>query len=111
MVFLKYGFVINARSNPASVVDLPNPSGTLSKTTPSSAIKSANIAVREVLIEKEAPVAKQGRYQHYSDKERAEISKRVIDHGITAIMRLYTQQETRFQSVVSLHGKHNISRS
>jgi len=61
--------VINSRSNPASLVDLPNPLGTLLKTIPSSA---ANTAVREVLIEK-GSTSYQAR--HYSDKERAEITK------------------------------------
>jgi len=89
MALLKYGFVIKSRNDPASVVDLPNPSGVLSKAIPSSAIQSANTAVREVLIEREAPNAKRGRYQHYSDKEKAEIAKRAIDHGITDTVRHY----------------------
>ena len=89
MALLKYGFVIRSRSDPTSVVDLPNPSGVLSKSIPSSAIKAANTAIREVLIEKEEPDAKRGRYQHYSRKERAEIAKRAIDHGITDTIRHY----------------------
>ena len=89
MALSKYGFVIKSRSNPASIVDLPNPSGPLSKAIPSSAIESANAAVREVVIERQAPNAKRGKYQHYSDKEKAEIAKRAIDHGITDTVRHY----------------------
>ena len=44
-------------------------------------IKVANTVVRDVLIGKEAPDAKRGRYLHY-DKERDGIAKRAIDFGI-----------------------------
>ena len=78
MALLKYGFVLKSRINvnPPSTVDLPDPSGILSKSIPSSTIKAANTAVRDVSIDSqnEAPDAKRGRYQHYSDKERAEIA-------------------------------------
>jgi len=89
MALYKYGFVLQSRSNPTSVAELPDPSGSLSKSIPSSAIKAANTAVRDALIEKEAPKAKRGRYQHYSDKERAEIAKRATEFGITATIRHY----------------------
>jgi len=72
MVLLKYGFVIQKWSNPASLVDLPNTTGTLSKSIPSSTIKAANTAVREAVLidsEKEEPDPKRGRYQHYNGKE------------------------------------------
>ena len=115
MAFYKYGFVLQSRSNPTSVAELPDPSGSLSKSIPSSAIKAANTAVRDALIEKEALKAKRGRYQHYSDKERAEIAKRATEFGITATIRHYMhhciQQGARYRSVVLLRGKRNISRS
>ena len=93
MALLKYGFVLKSGTNvnPPSVADLPDPSGILSKSIPSSTIKVANIAVWDVSIDSqnEAPDAKWGRYQHYSDKERAEIVKRAIDFGITATICHY----------------------
>jgi len=89
MALSKYGFVIKSRSNPASIVDLPNPSGPLSKAIPSSAIESVNAAVREVVIERQVPNAKRWKCQHYSDKEKAEIAKRAIDHGITDTVHHY----------------------
>ena len=54
-------------------------------------IKVANTAVRDVSIDSqnEAPGTKRGRYQHYSDKERAEIAKREIDFAITATICHY----------------------
>ena len=54
-------------------------------------IKAANTAVQDVSIDSqtEEPDTKQGRYQHYSDKERAEIAKRAIDFGITTIICHY----------------------
>ena len=104
MAPFKYGFVINSQSNPASIEDLPTPSGALSKTILSSAIKAANTAVRKVLVdsENEAPDAKWGRYQHYSDKEGAEIAKRAIDHGITDTIHHYASSyPTRKEILVS----------
>ena len=105
--------MINSRSNPASIEDLPNPLGALSKTILSSVIKAANTAVRKVLVnsENEAPDAKQGRYQHYSDKERAEIAKRAIDHGITDIIRHYaslylTRKEIPVSSVATWKARY-----
>ena len=95
MALLKYGFVLKSWTNvnPPSVADLPDPSGILSKSIPSSTIKASNTAVWDVSIatdsQNEAPDAKQGRYQHYSNKERAEIAKRAIDFGITATICHY----------------------
>ena len=43
-----------------------------------------------MLIEKEAPVTKWGRYQHYSDKERTEIVKIAIDFGTITTIGHYT---------------------
>ena len=102
MALYKYGFVLQSRSNPTSVAELPDPSGSLSKSIPSSAIKAANTAVRDALIEKEAPKAKRGRYQHYSDKERAEIAKRATEFGITATICHYASlYPTRGEILVS----------
>ena len=96
MVLLKYGFVLKNRTNvnPPSVVDLPDPPEILSKSIPSSTIKAANTALQDMSIatdsQNEAPNAKRGRYQHYSNKERAEIAnKSAIDFGITATIRHY----------------------
>ena len=89
MALLKYGFVLKSRTNvnPPSIVELPDLSGILSKSIPSSTSKAANTAVWDVSIatdsQNEAPDAKRGRYQHYSDKEIAKIAKRAIDFGIS----------------------------
>ena len=50
---------------------LPNPKGSLSTSIPSSAIASANKQVRAVLEKSN----KRGKYNKYSDKERAKIGK------------------------------------
>jgi len=93
---------MNAQSSPASVVDLPNPSGTLSKTIPSS-------TVREVLLEKEAPAA--ANCVSYS---MVYISFHNLGSFLVTVVlissslgSLYTQQGARFRSLVPP----NISRN
>ena len=89
MVLFKYGF----ETNQTSTTKLPDPSGPLSKSIPSSVITAANTAVIEAMIKKptctEAPDAKRGRYHHYREKERAEIAKRAIEFKITATVHHY----------------------
>ena len=80
IVISKYGFVLH-RNKLISIADLPDPSGLLPLSITNTVIKVANTVVRDVLIGKEAPDAKRGRYMLY-DKERDGIAKRAIDFGI-----------------------------
>ena len=89
-MLFKYGFFLKDCSNvnPPSISNLPDPSGILSKSIPSSAIEAASTAIQNV-SENEAPSSKRGKYQYYSDKERAEIAKRAINFGITTTIHHY----------------------
>ena len=69
---------------------LPNPKGSLSTSIPSSAIASANKQVRAVLEKSN----KRGKYNKYSDKERAKIGKFSAENGTKACVRKYSKQFT-----------------
>ena len=55
-----------------------------------------------MLVEKEAPDTKWGRYQLYSDKERAEIAKIAIDFGTTTTIGHYTSLYPTRAFVISI---------
>jgi len=67
---------------------LPEENGLLSRSVPASAIAAANLSVSKCLEQASQP-AKRGKYQRYSDTERAEIGRRAAEIGITATIKYY----------------------
>ena len=66
---------------------LPQESGPLSRSLPSSTIASANRLVLKCM--EDAKQGKRGKYSKYSSKEKADIGKRAPELGITATMKYY----------------------
>ena len=60
---------------------------------PSSAIKSANTAISEVVSAEVAKKEKspRGTYQHYSAKERADIGRRASEYGLNSSITHYAK--------------------
>ena len=71
-------------------VKQPNPQGSLSRRIPSSCIESANKQVSAELaasIRSTTTKRKRGPYNRYMPKEKAEIAKYAVQHGMSAALR------------------------
>ena len=84
----KYLKRISAENKPSTKDCLPQESGPLSRSIPSSAIASANKAVLKSM---ESAMKQEGRgkYGKYSSKERAEVGRRAAEFGITSTIKYY----------------------
>ena len=73
---------------------LPRPRGSLSLSVPSRAIAAANKEVTRVLHQQQrsTTVKQRGRYNKYSPKERAEIGKYAVQHGISATRTVFSRK-------------------
>ena len=60
---------------------LPNRDGPLSSTVPCSSIQAANKSVELLLSEKGS--SSRGRYEYYTEEEKAVIAKRACEVGVT----------------------------
>ena len=74
---------------------LPQESGPLSRSVPSSAIASANEAVLKSI--ENAQQTRRGKYGKYSSKEKADIGRRAAEFGITATMKYYESVNSQRQ--------------
>lgn len=72
--------------------NLPRPHGSLSLSVPSRAIAAANKEVTRVLQQRSTTVKQRGRYNKYSPKERAEIGKYAVQHGILATRTVFSRK-------------------
>jgi len=70
------------------VDSLPDPRGSLSRTVPSREIAEANLLVLSVQ-QGAAYGRKRGKYNKYSDADRAAIAKYACQHGAAAAVRLF----------------------
>ena len=73
---------------------LPSPHGSLTLSVPSRAIVAANKEVTRVLQEQQrlTTAKQQGRYNKYSPKERAEIGKYAVQHGISSTRTVFSRK-------------------
>ena len=73
---------------------LPRPRGSLSLSVSSRAIAAANKEVTRVLQQQQhsTTVKQRGRYNKYSPKERAEIGKYALQHGISATRTVFSKK-------------------
>ena len=82
---LKY-FKLTTKSETKPVDDyLPDPEGTLSNKLPSSAIASANSAVRSVM----ETSSSRGPYLHLTPAQKCQIGRRASEYGVTNTVRYY----------------------
>ena len=84
----KYLKRISAENKPSTKDCLPQESGPLSRSIPSSAIASANKAVLKSM-ESATKQEGRGKYGKYSSKERAEVGRRAAEFGITSTIKYY----------------------
>ena len=82
MALLKYFKKVSA---------LPNPDGPLSDHMPSAAIASANSEVKDLVTE-DKKAKKRGRYETYSDKDKARVAKRAAEFGVTSSLRHFSKE-------------------
>ena len=87
---------------------LPEENGLLSRSVPASAIAAANLSVSKCLEQASQP-AKRGKYQRYSDTERAAIGRRAAEIGITATIKYYEDLNPKrpLHRVVYTHGRYS----
>lgn len=79
----------------ASSSVLPDPSGPLSNSIPSSAIVSANKAVKPLLDSgsaKEEGCTSRGKYSVYTEDEKLKIAKRAAEMGVTNTIRHFRKE-------------------
>ena len=75
--------------------DLPDPSGLLRETVPSTAIVAANVKVNEALneveLKRKASVLSRARgtYSFLMPSQKYEVGKRAAEYGVTATIRHY----------------------
>ena len=74
-------------SSESMLACLPGP---LLQSMPASTIVAANMSVSKY-IERTSQSSKQGKYQRYSDTERAEIGRRAVEMGITPTIKYYEE--------------------
>ena len=78
---------------------LPKADGSLSHVMPMSSTEAANAAIHDVMIKApklkenemdcDEEVVRRGRYQNFTNKERLELGRRVLEHGITSTIRYF----------------------
>ena len=69
---------------------LPDPSGPLTKSVPSTSIAAANLNVRSIIESQNKQ--KRGNYGKFTPEQKAMIGKRAAEHGVVAAVRYYIKQ-------------------
>ena len=84
-------------------INLPNPTGLLSSTIPSPAIKEANAAVQATAEEQGVNKRKRGPYLKLSGNIRAQIGKDAGEHGVSVAARHFTKVIGKLISVSTVY--------
>ena len=73
---------------------MPSPHGSLSLSVPSRAVAAANKEVIRVLQQQQRLIMakQQGRYNKYLPKERAEIGKYAVQHGVLSTRTVFSRK-------------------
>ena len=69
---------------------LPDPSGPLTKSVPSTSIAAANLNVRSIIESQNRQ--KRGNYGKFTPEQKAMIGKRAAEHGVVAAVWYYIKQ-------------------
>ena len=113
MALLKYFKWADAQKPTKIDIVLLKPGGPLSSVMPSSLIKSANLAVKRAMLTASRVTAdgdeiddykRCGTYQHFTSKEKLELSKRAAELGISSIVRYLDHLERMAPSENQFRG-------
>ncbi len=87
---------VNEEPEPMSEMSemLPSPDGPLSVHVPSSTIVQANKEVKPLLQLEPSRTSRRGHYYAFSETEKAEISKRAAEFGVTSTVRYFNKKFT-----------------